>query len=122
MIGDKVFYLYRNNFCAAATEALDGAVTVTATWWLVGGVFSQKPSALLLAGVDPKEPMPICQKVSCRMVIPNISIHARVIQSKSKQKTDPKDAAVTGSDSMTTGQKASLSTTSVRLKSKKGKG
>ena len=26
MIEDKVFYLYRTDFCAAATEALDGAV------------------------------------------------------------------------------------------------
>ena len=29
MIEGKVFYLYRTDFCAAATEALDGAVTVT---------------------------------------------------------------------------------------------
>ena len=80
MIEDKVFYLYKTHFCAAATEALDGAVTVTASGGLAGGVFSKKPSALLLAGVDPKETMPICQKAACRMVIPNTSIHAWVIQ------------------------------------------
>ena len=60
MIEDKVFYLYKTHFCAAATEALDGAVTVTAAGGLAGGVFSKKPSVLLLAGVDPKETMPIC--------------------------------------------------------------
>ena len=54
MIEDKVFYLYHTDFCAAATEALDGAVTVTEAGGLAGGVFSKKPSALLLAGVDPK--------------------------------------------------------------------
>ena len=86
MIEDKVFYLYRTDFCAAATEALDGAVTVTAAGGLAGGVFSKKPSALLLAGIDPKETMPICQMAACRMVIPNTSIHAWVIQSKIKKK------------------------------------
>ena len=40
MIEDKVFHLYRTDFCAAATEALDGAVTVTASGGLAGGVFS----------------------------------------------------------------------------------
>ena len=62
MIEDKILYLYHTDFCAAATEALAGAVTVTAAGGLAGGVFSKKPSALLLAGVDPKETMPIRQK------------------------------------------------------------
>ena len=53
ILEDKVFYLYKAHFCAAATEALDGAVTVTAAGGLTGGVFSMKPSAVLLAGVDP---------------------------------------------------------------------
>ena len=90
MIEDKVFYLYHTDFCAAATDALDGAVTVTESGGLAGGVFSKKPSALLLAGVDLKETMPICQKAACRMVIPNTSIHAWVIQSKSKKKVGSK--------------------------------
>ena len=77
---------------AAATDALDGAVTATAAGGLAGGVFSKKPSALLLAGVDPKETMPICQKAACRMVILNTSIHAWVIQSKIKKKAGSKDA------------------------------
>ncbi len=85
MIEDKVFYLCKTDFCAAATEALDGAVTVTTAGGLAVGVFSKKPSALLLAGVDPKETMPICQKAACRMVIPNTSIHAWVIQGKSQE-------------------------------------
>ena len=97
MIKDKVFYLYHTDFCAAAMEALDGAVTVTEAGGLAGGVFSKKPSALLLAGVDLKEMMPICQKAACRMVIPNTSIHTWVIQSKSKKKAGSKDAA-SGSD------------------------
>ena len=48
-------YTILHDFCAAATEALDGAVTVTAPGGLAGGVFSKKPSELLLAGVDLKE-------------------------------------------------------------------
>ena len=117
MIEGKVFYLYCTDFCAAVTEALDRAVTVTATG---GGVFSQKLPVLLLVGVDPKEPIPICQKASCRMVILNTSSHAWVIQSKSKQTMDPK-GAFEGSDSTTTGREASSSSTSVGLASKKGK-
>ena len=45
-----------------------------------------------------------------------------MIQSKSKQKTDPKGAAATGSDSTMTGEEASSSMTSAGPKSKKGKG
>ena len=93
MIKDKVFYLYHTDFCTAATEVLDGAVTVTEAGGLAGGVFSKKPSALLLAGVDPKEAMLICQEAACRVVIPYTSIHAWVIQSKSKKKVGSKDAA-----------------------------
>ena len=40
MIKDKVLHLYHTDFCAAATEALDGAVTVTASGGLAGGIFS----------------------------------------------------------------------------------
>ena len=65
MIEDKVFYLYRTDFCAAAMEALDGAVTVTESGGLAGGVFSRKHLALLLAGVDPKETMPIDLPKGC---------------------------------------------------------
>ena len=39
MIQGKVFYLYHTDFCAAATEGLDGSVTVTATGGLAGGCF-----------------------------------------------------------------------------------
>ena len=55
LIEDKVFYLYRPDFCAAATEALVGAVMATVSGGLAGGVFSQRPSALLLlTGSGPK--------------------------------------------------------------------
>ena len=121
MIEDKVFYLYRADFCAAATEELDGAVTVTAAGGLAGGVFSKKLSALLIAGVDPKELMPRCQKAACRMVIPNTSTHAWVVQSKGKSKKG--SGAATG-NSTTKGQRRTPSSPStLRRKSRaKGKG
>ena len=50
MIEDKILYLYHTDFCAAATEALDGAVTVTAAGGLAGGVFSKKPSPVASLG------------------------------------------------------------------------
>ena len=108
MIENKVLYLYHTDFCAVATEALDGAVTVTEAGGLAGGVFSKKPSALLLAGVDPKETMPICQKAACRMVILNTSIYAWVIQSKSKKKTGSESTA-TGSQAAGSGRGATSS-------------
>ena len=106
MLEDKVFYLYRVDVCAAATEELDRAVTVTAAGGLAGGVFSKKPSALLIAGVDPKETMLRCQKAACRMVIPNTSTHAWVIQSKSKKK---KSMSAATSNSTTKGQRQAIS-------------
>jgi len=123
MIEDKVFYLYRADFCAAATEELDGAVTVTAAGGLAGGVFSKKPSALLIAGVDPKETMPRCQQAACRMVIPNTSarIHAWVIQSKSKKKKGS-GAATGGSTTKRQGRTASSLSTPRRKSRAKGKG
>ena len=120
MIEDKVFYLYKTNFCAAATEALDGAVTVTAAGGLAGGVFSMKTSALLLAGVDPKATMPLCKRAACRMVIPHTSIHAWVIQSKSKKKKGS-DQAGKGSRASGSGQVAASSTSKGRQSAKKGK-
>ena len=102
-------------------EALDGAVTLTTSGGLAGGAFSQKPSALLLAGVDPKELMPICQKAECRMVIPNTSIHAWVIQSKSKRKADPKSMAGNSEEAIPEREALSPSI-SVRQESTKGKG
>ena len=120
MIEDRVFYLYKTNFCAAATEALDGAVTVTAAGGLAGGVFSMKTTALLLAGVDPKEAMPLCKRAACRMVIPHTSIHAWVIQSKSKKKKVSGQASK-GSQASGSRQGASSSTTQRRQNDKKGK-
>ena len=55
MIKDKVFYLYHTDFCAVVTEALNRAVTVTATGGLAGGI-SQKPSVLLLADANADMP------------------------------------------------------------------
>ena len=121
MIKDKVSYLYHTDFCAVATEVLGRAVTVTEAGGLAGGVFSKKPSTLLLAGVDLKETMPICQKAACRIVIPNTSIHAWVIQSKSKKKAGLKDAA-SGSEAPGSGRGASSSSASARQVSTKGKG
>ena len=86
LIEDKVFYLYHTDSCAAATEALGRAAAVTEAGGLAGGVFSKKPSALLLAGVDSKETMPICQKAACRTVIPGTSIHACMGDPERKQK------------------------------------
>jgi hypothetical protein len=120
MLEDKVFYLYKAHFCAAATEALDGAVTVTAAGVLTGGVFSMKPSAVLLAGVDPKATMLLCKKAACRMVIPHTSIHAWVIQSKSKKKK-ASGQADEGSKATNSGQGASSSSTKGRRSGKKGK-
>ena len=121
MIEDRVFYLYRTDFCAAATESLDGAVTVTESGGLAGGVFSKKPSVLLLAGIDPKETMPTCQKAACRMVIPNTSVHAWVIQSKSKKKGGSK-SKTGGSEAAEPERRASLSPASAQRASTKGKG
>ena len=120
MIEDKVFDLYKTHFCAAATEALDGAVTVTAAGGLAGGVFSKKPSALLLAGVDPKETMPICKKAACRMVILHTSIHAWVIQSKSKKKKGS-GQTTKGSRASGSGQGASSSSAKKQQTDKKAR-
>ena len=121
MIEDKVLYLYKTHFCATATEALDGAVTVTAAGGLAGGVFSKTPSALLLAGVDPKEVVPICQRAACRIVIPNTSIHAWVIQGKSKRKKDSGKTA-SGSQASGSGQGIPPSSAQEQRTNKKGKG
>ena len=82
---------------------------------------AKKPSALLLAGVDPKKTMLICQKAACRMVIPNTSIHAWVIQSKSKKKSGVK-AAASGSEASGSGRGASSSSASTQRGPAKGKG
>ena len=84
MIEEGIFFLYRTDFCAAATMELDGDVWQSATGSLVGGVFTMKPSALLVRGVDPhKFTPPRCKGRDCRMVIPGTQHHAWVIQSKS---------------------------------------
>ena len=84
LIEGGVFFLYRTDFCAAATLELDGAVWQSAIRGLVGGVYPKKPSALLLHAVDPhKFSPPHCKGSKCRMVIPGTQSHAWVIQSKS---------------------------------------
>ena len=50
MIEDKVFYLYCTDFCAAATEALDRAVTVTVSGGLAGGSSLRNPQHFYMLG------------------------------------------------------------------------
>ena len=84
LIEEGIFFLYRTDFCAAATLELDGAVWQSATGGLVGGVFTKKSLALLVWGIDPhKFSPPRCKGRDCRMVIPGTQYHAWVIQSKS---------------------------------------
>ena len=61
------------------------------------------------------------QKAACRMVIPNTSIHAWVIQSESKKKKGSKNTA-NGSTAAGPGQEAPSPSTSTRQVSTKGKG
>ena len=65
--------------------------------------------------------MPICQKTACRMVIPNTSIHAWVIQGKSKKKKGLGEAA-SGSQAPGSGRGTSSSSAPAQQTSAKGKG
>lgn len=77
------FWLYRTDFCVAATERMDGKVWTDRQGCLCGAVFPMKPSAMLLRNI-PVEliELPRCAGTGCRMTFPGTDTHGYVVQNR----------------------------------------
>lgn len=84
------FWLYRTDFCAAATERMDGKVWTDRQGCLRGAVFPMKPSAMLLRNI-PVEliELPRCAGTGCRMTFPGTDTHGYVVQNRAPARQAP---------------------------------
>ena len=87
------WWLLRTDYCAAAMESLDGVVTVTTdrrldAFGLDGGVWPRKTTVMLTYGLGDlgctEDLLPRCNPATCRMMVPNTQLHARVLCSNSE--------------------------------------